>query len=343
MNYLLKTLNGERSDPPPLWLMRQAGRYLPEYRDLRKTCPDFISFCLDSNKASTATLQPIDRFDLDAAIIFSDILLVPWAMGNNVRFIENHGPKLEKIENLDDLEALTLSNLSQNLAPIGESIRKTRLKLSSDKALIGFCGAPWTVATYMLEGGGSRDFTLSRSCLWRDSALMTALINYLVVASVSFLEMQARAGADVLMIFDSWAGVVPSFLRKNMIIEPVARIVSELKALGITQPIIGFPKGLSGDFANYVAATGIDALAIDHTVDAEWLDAHLPKDLPVQGNLDPIALKAGGIQMEKSIISIRDAFHRRPHIFNLGHGIDKNTPIEHVKTLVSLVKKPILK
>jgi uroporphyrinogen decarboxylase len=330
---ILKTIHGDTSERP-IWFMRQAGRYLPEYRALRETTTDFISYCLDSDKASEATLQPITRYGFDAAIIFSDILMIPWAMDRNVRFKTGIGPLLDPLPSPDALAHLDPQVIMSRLLPVAEAVRKTRDQLDRDKALIGFCGAPWTVSTYMIEGGSSRDFSLARKWLWQDPKSYDALITALVDRSVDLLVMKAKAGADILMIFDSWAGVVPSYLRNRFILEPVARIIAGVRANGINQPIIAFPKGLSDGFDDYVHVTGCNVLAVDHTVSAEWLDVHLPRDVAVQGNLDPLAVETGGDAMLASAVAICSAFARRPHIFNLGHGIGQFTPLDHVDQLM---------
>lgn len=330
---ILKTIHGDTSERP-IWFMRQAGRYLPEYRALRETTTDFISYCLDSDKASEATLQPITRYGFDAAIIFSDILMIPWAMDRNVRFKTGVGPLLDPLPSPDALAHLDPQVIMSSLLPVADAVRKTRDRLDRDKALIGFCGAPWTVSTYMIEGGSSRDFSLARKWLWQDPKSYDALITALVDRSVDLLVMKAKAGADILMIFDSWAGVVPSYLRNRFILEPVARIIAGVRANGINHPIIAFPKGLSDGFDDYVHVTGCNVLAVDHTVSAEWLDAHLPRDVAVQGNLDPLAVETGGDAMLASADAICSAFARRPHIFNLGHGIGQFTPLDHVDQLM---------
>lgn len=335
---LLETIYGKVTNPPPVWLMRQAGRYLPEYQKLRQTSPDFISHCLDSDKAAETTLQPIQRFDLDAAIIFSDILLIPWAMGQKVKFVDGTGPVLNRLAHPAELSPISATAIQKQLQSVADAIKKTRGKLGKDKALIGFCGGAWTVASYMLEGGSSRDFRQARAMLWQETKACRVMLNHLVDASVAFLAMQARAGADVLMVFDSWAGVVPSFLRREVVIEPMAGIIAGLRQAGITQPIIAFPKGLSDGFAEYVAISKCDVLAVDQTVDCAWLDSHLPREVPVQGNLDPMALLAGGAGLAEATQKIRLAFRHRPHIFNLGHGIDPKTPIPHVHELLGYIR-----
>ena len=334
-----ETLKGRKDADTPIWLMRQAGRYLPEYRELRASEPDFIQYCLNSEKAAAATLQPVDRYGLDAAIIFSDILMIPWAMGAGVRFVENEGPKLDPLESAGDIGRMDSSGLLDDLAPVFKAVGITRGKLSAARNLIGFCGAPWTVATYMIEGGGSRDFEKSRNWLWSDPEGMAALMDRLVEESVVYLEAKAAAGADTLMIFDSWAGSVPSDFLDRMVIDPTRRIVEGLRGRGVAAPVIGFPKGIGEGVVAYAAGTGIQAVGLDHGVDPRWADGNLPKGFAVQGNLDPAALMEGGANMLAAADRILDAFSTRPHIFNLGHGIGQHTPPEHVERLVSHVRK----
>ena len=334
---IFDTINGN-IDALPIWFMRQAGRYLPEYKALRATTSDFINYCLDSNKAAEATLQPLRRYDLDAAIVFSDILLIPWAMGCDLRFEEGKGPILTPLKNPAEFPITPPEEVKRRLAPIGKTIQKTRTQLAKNKALIGFCGAPWTVSTYIIEGGTSRDFSNARKWLWQDSAAYNTLIDTLITHSIEFLVTQAKSGADILMIFDSWAGIVPGYLQKSYIFEPVARIIDGVRARGITVPIIAFPKGLSGNFTDYVHTTTCDVLAIDHSICPEWLNAHLPTDIAVQGNLDPMAVEIGGKTMLKSALDICNAFKTRPHIFNLGHGMGQFTPPQHVAELVNFLR-----
>ena len=335
----MNTLAGEKPTQTPIWMMRQAGRYLAEYRAVRQNQKDFISFCLNSEKACEVTLQPIERFDFDAAIIFSDILIVPWALDRNVHFIPGTGPKLTPLSSDTDLDDTLLDKVEDRLAPVGRAIELTRSKLAADKALIGFAGAPWTVITYMIEGGSSRDFAETRQWLWSYPKEFEALLDYVTQATISFLTMQAKAGADVLMLFDSWASAVPAERRDQIVIAPVRRIVRALREQGVKQPIIGFPKGIGEGIIAYADEAEIDALAIDHMTDAVWVDSVLPKNMPVQGNLDPLSLLVGGSQMIKSIDHILDSFRDRPHIFNLGHGITPPTPISSVEQMVQRVRK----
>ena len=336
---LMNTLAGKKPQRPPLWMMRQAGRYLAEYRAVRQDQKDFISFCLNPEKACEVTLQPIQRFDFDAAIIFSDILMVPWALERNVHFIPNTGPKLTPWTADMPLNDTLLDKISTRLTPVGTAVQLTRSKLAAEKALIGFAGAPWTVITYMIEGGSSRDFADTRQWLWSHPKEFEALLDYVTEATIQFLMVQARAGADVLMLFDSWASAVPAERREKIVIAPVRRIVGALRKQGIKQPIIGFPKGIGEGIISYAEEAEIDALAIDHTTDVAWVNKILPKNMPVQGNLDPLSLLVGGSEMRKSIDHILDSFKDRPHIFNLGHGITPPTPICNVEQMVQWVRK----
>ena len=336
---LHRTLSGLKDATTPIWFMRQAGRYLPEYRDLRASEPDFISYCLNSKKSSEATLQPMKRYDLDAAIIFSDILMIPWAIGAGVRFIEGEGPKLNALGAPYDIDQLPCDGLEQKLSPVAESLRLVRQNLGSDKSLIGFCGAPWTVATYMIEGGSCKDFAKSRQWLWKDLDGFEHLLNRLVEDSIRLLTMKAESGADTLMVFDSWAGAVPWPLRDRFVTKPMRRITEGLKKNGVKAPIIGFPKGVGEFILDYAEGAGINGVSLDHGVDMLWADRNLPKNLAVQGNLDPAAVVAGGAEMLKATDKILDACATRPHIFNLGHGFHPTTPPEHVTDLVNHVRK----
>ena len=324
---------------PPIWMMRQAGRYLKEYRDVRETTPDFISFCLDPEKASNVTIQPITRFGFDAAIIFSDILMVPWALERNVRFKPNHGPMLDPLADSSALDETLLDDAAQKLVPVADAITRTRTLLRDDTALIGFAGAPWTVMTYMIEGGSSKDFNTSRQMLWNDPAGFDKIMQIVTQATIEFLYLQAKAGADALMLFDSWASAVPSWHRDAIVNKPAATIIDSLRARGITQPVIGFPKGIGEGILSYADQVNINALGLDHGMDIRWAHKNLPASLPVQGNLDPISLIAGGDDMCANIDDILAVFADRPHIFNLGHGITPATPIANVTRMISHVRQ----
>lgn len=337
MNIMLETLACRKTEQTPLWLMRQAGRYLPEYRELRATTSDFISYCLDAEKAAEATLQPIHRFDLDAAILFSDILMIPWALDCQVRFVTGTGPLLEPLRHPQDITADD-SMLEEKLAPVYDAVRLVRRQLPEEKLLIGFCGAPFTVASYMIEGGSSRDFEKTRQWLWRDPPAFLHLLDRLVEWSVRHLAGQAEAGAGALMVFDSWAGAVPARFRHQVVIAPMAAIISGLRRRGINTPVIGFPRGIGGGLAAYATASGVDAIGLDQMTDPVWADSILPAGMPVQGNLDPAALLGDTASCNTAISSVLDAFANRPHIFNLGHGISQHTAPQAVANLVRQVR-----
>ena len=318
--------------------MRQAGRYLPEYRALRSKAKDFIAFCLDPELATEVTLQPVRRFGLDAAILFADILLVPHALGQSVRFVEGEGPRLEPIRDAAGLGGLSDVKLASTLAPVMQTVKGVRAALPADVTLIGFAGAPWTVATYMIEGRGKTDYENCRRMMWSEPKLFAALIDRLVDATSSYLIAQADAGAEVLKLFDSWAGAVPAPLFDLAVIAPTARIVKAVKASHPNIPIIGLPRAAGSHVARYAATTGVDAVAIDHMTDLASAAAALPAGVAAQGNLDPMLLMVGGAPMEAQARRILDAMKDRPFIFNLGHGVLQHTPPEHVARLVDVVK-----
>lgn len=339
MNRFLQTLARQKTPITPIWMMRQAGRYLEEYKTVRETTADFISFCLDPKKASDVTIQPITRFGFDAAIIFSDILMVPWALERNVRFKPSHGPILDRLEDTTKLDEKLLDSVADKLMPVADAITRTRAILSDDTALIGFAGAPWTIITYMLEGGSSKDFFITRQMLWNDLAGFSRIIDIVTHATIEFLSLQAVAGADALMLFDSWASAVPAWHRDALVNKPAATIIAGLRARGITKPVIGFPKGIGEAVLAYVDMTGIDMLGLDHGMDIAWAHKNLPTNLPVQGNLDPVSLISGGVEMLANIDSIIETFADRPHIFNLGHGITPTTPIANVTKMIEHVRQ----
>jgi uroporphyrinogen decarboxylase len=335
----LNTLSGTKSETTPVWMMRQAGRYLAEYRAVRSSQKDFISFCLNPEKASEVTLQPIARFGFDAAIIFSDILIIPWAMNRNVRFKTGVGPLLDPIERPSDVQNDIVRDLSSKLQPVGKAISLTRAALPERTALIGFAGAPWTLITYMAEGGSSRDFAKARLWAWQDKTALDGLLDILIEATVQFLTIQAKAGAEALMLFDSWAGAVPASQRDWLVIKPARNIVEKLRKNSIELPVIGFPKGIGEGLIAYANETGVTAVGLDHGVDPAWANTYLPKSMPVQGNLDPLSLINGGKAMIADIDHILDCFADRPHIFNLGHGITPATPVDHVQQMIDRVRQ----
>ena len=320
-----------------IWFMRQAGRYLPEFRKIRTENKNFIKLCMNSSLASEITLQPIKRFDLDAAIIFSDILIVPYALGQDVTFKESEGPKLSRFDSKIFLKT-SEKEFSKKLAPIYKAIELTRKKLNKKKSLISFVGAPWTLMTYMAEGGSSRDFATSRNWLWSDKSGVEKLTAQLIEAIIQFLALQAKAGANVLMLFDSWAGAVPASHRQFMVVDPAQKIISGLRARGINQPVIYFPKQLGEGLIDFADNVDCQAIAIDHNTDIRWAAKTLPKHITLQGNLDPLALLSAGPDMQYAVDDILEACSQRPHIFNLGHGITPPTPPEHLAKLISLVR-----
>ena len=340
-NLFLDTLSGKQSKERPIWLMRQAGRYLAEYKAIRASEPDFISLCLNSKKAVEITLQPINRFGFDAAIIFSDILLVPWALDRNVTFVTGEGPKLDPMETGDEITEAMIADMLPKLTPVATAISNCRSALTADRALIGFAGAPWTIITYLLEGGSSRDFTTARRWMWENDVRFNRLLDLVSLATADFLTLQAEAGADALMLFDSWASAVPSHLRKGVVIDPVNRIINILRDRGIQKPLIGFPKGIGEGLIEYCNETELQGVGIDQGVDMRWAATTLPSHLALQGNLDPLSLIAGGVSMARAIDEIFEATHGRPHIFNLGHGITPETPIKHVHDLIARAKGQI--
>ena len=335
---ILDSLNGQNLSPPPLWVMRQAGRYLPEYRAVRATTSDFISFCLSPEKACEVTLQPIRRYGFDASIIFSDILMVPWALDRNVHFVTGEGPKLTPMDAPGQLSELLFDGLEEKWAPVGEAVRLTRAALPSDTALIGFSGAPWTLMTYMAEGGSSRDFAATRSWLWSDPKGVEKLNDELCEAIIRFLSVQAEAGANVLMLFDSWAGAVPAQFRQQLVLEPAQKIIAGLRQRGIHQPVICFPKHIGEGLIAFANEVDCQAIALDHNTDIKWAADNLPSHITLQGNLDPLALLSAGAEMQRAVDVILEACANRAHIFNLGHGITPPTPPEHVDRLISMVR-----
>jgi uroporphyrinogen decarboxylase len=333
---LLAVLRGEKPETTPLWLMRQAGRYLPEYRELREEKGSFLNLVYDSDAAARVTLQPLDRFDFDAAILFSDILIVPFAIGQNLGFVTGEGPRLTPPLGSADLDSL--EPVAARLDPIYETVGKVKARLSPGVALIGFAGAPWTVATYMIAGQGSRDQLESRRMAYADEGRVQAIITAIEDVTLDYLTGQIDAGAEVIQLFDSWAGSLSPMQFDKWVIAPTARLVERLKGRHPDIPIIGFAKGAGGKLPAYAQETGVDLVGLDETVDPVWADKELPAGLPVQGNLDPLALLAGGDHMRDSVRRILDAFAERPHIFNLGHGILQDTSVANVEQLVALVK-----
>jgi uroporphyrinogen decarboxylase len=333
---LLTVLRGGNPDIIPVWLMRQAGRYLPEYRKLRAEKGGFMELVYDSDAAAEITLQPIRRFGFDGAILFSDILIVPHALGQDLRFEAGEGPRLSPP--LVDAALAALERAPGRLAPIYRTVEKVKAALPPETTLLGFAGSPWTVATYMVAGQGSRDQAEARAHAYADPEAFGAIIDAIAEMSVDYLSGQIEAGAEAVQLFDSWAGSLAPAQFERWVIAPTAGIVAALKARHPQTPIIGFPKGAGARLAAYARETGVDALGLDETIDPGWAVRALPGDLPLQGNLDPVALLAGGEALETAVGRILSSFEGRPHIFNLGHGIIKETPIAHVERLIALVR-----
>lgn len=334
---LLSVLRGAMPDTPPMWLMRQAGRYLPEYRALRAQKGGFLELVYDSEAAAEVTIQPLRRFAFDGAILFSDILIVPYAMGQELWFEAGEGPRLAPILAENDLSALTPDFTRFNA--VYETVRQVKAALDPSVTFLGFAGSPWTIATYMVAGQGSKDQGAARRMAYADPNRFGALIDAIIDATVTYLSGQIAAGVEAVQLFDSWAGSLAPLQFDRWVIAPNARIVERLKAIHPDIPIIGFPKGAGAKLAAYARGTGIDAVGVDETVDPHWANRELPAGLPVQGNLDPLALIAGGAAVREAVDNIRAAFAGRPHIFNLGHGILPDTPIDHVEALISYVRE----
>ena len=334
---LLETLNGKRGSRVPLWLMRQAGRYLPEYRALRAEKGGFLAMAYDSEAACEITLQPIDRFGFDGAILFSDILIVPHAMGQHLEFLAGEGPRLSPRL----IDATTLAGLEpepSHYDPIYETVRLCRQRLGPDTTMLGFAGSPWTVATYMVAGEGSRDQHDARALAYRDPGALQAIIDAIGDQTITYLRGQIDAGAEAVQLFDSWAGSLAPDEFERWVIAPNARIVAALKASHPDTPVIGFPKGAGEKLPAYARETGVNAVGVDETLDPSWVARELPAGMPVQGNLDPLLMLAGSDALERRARTILEAFAERPHVFNLGHGIDRRTPIAHVKRLIGTVR-----
>ena len=333
---LLDTLLGQNVRPRPAWLMRQAGRYLPEYRALRAEKGGFLALVYDSEAAAEITIQPLRRYGMDGAILFSDILIVPYAMGQDLEFLQGEGPHLSP--RLADAALSSLSAVPQRLTPIYDTVRLVKAQLPRGTTLLGFAGSPWTVATYMVAGEGSRDQHVTRELAYRDPPAFQAIIDAIVAVTIEYLAGQIQAGAEAVQLFDSWAGSLAPAEFERWVIAPNAAIAAALKARFPQVPVIGFPKGAGEKLPAYARETGVQAVGLDETIDPLWAHKALPAGLPVQGNLDPLLLLAGGEEMERQALRILNAFAERPHVFNLGHGIGQTTPVEHVAQLLSLVR-----
>jgi uroporphyrinogen decarboxylase len=338
---VLQVLAGRQPDRPPFWLMRQAGRYLPEYRTVRAQAGSFLDLCFNPELACEVTIQPLRRYRMDAAILFSDILIVPYALGQDVRFAEGEGPQLPPIRDREGLRALSQDQLHQRAAPVYATVRAIRAELARDfpqTTLIGFAGAPWTVACYMVEGGGSKEFQAVKRWAFSDPDGFGQLMDLLIEATVAYLSAQVEAGAEVVQLFDSWAGVLPAAEFDRWVIEPARRIAAALLARYPGLPLIGFPRGAGSNLTAYVSQAGMSAVSLDSSVSPAWAALHLPPTMAVQGNLDPVALLCGGRALQDGTAAILNALSGRPFIFNLGHGIIKETPPEHVAALARQIR-----
>ena len=339
---LLRVLAGETLSPPPWWLMRQAGRYLPEYRAVRARASDFVELCLTPGLAAELTMQPVRRYGMDAAILFSDILLLPHALGQKLTFRDGEGPVLEPVAGNAGVALLDGAHAVSRLEPVLEAVWQVRASLGPQTALIGFAGAPWTVATYMVEGGVSRDFRQVKAWAYGDPQGFAALIEVLIEATIELLAAEIAAGAEIVQLFDSWAGILPEAAFARWIIAPTARIVAALRGRQPDCPIIGFPRGAGVLYERYTAETGVDAVALDTMVSAGFAGARLRPLATVQGNLDPVLLLTGGAALESAVRDMRRAFSGGPWVFNLGHGVLPQTPTENVSVLAGLLAEPVV-
>lgn len=335
---MLSVLNGETRDIPPIWLMRQAGRYLPEYRAIRAKAGSFLDLCFNPALAAEVTLQPIRRYDLDAAILFADILLIPHALGQSLSFVEGEGPRLSPPTTMRDLDAYARRNVGEALAPICETIGRVRHSLAKDKALIGFAGAPWTVATYMLAGGPNADTAALRRRWYDEPAFVTRLLSILEDATVDYLTAQIDAGADVVQLFDTWAGGMPEAATRALSLEPLRRICDRLQAARPKTPVILFPKGVGPLVADYAAIRSCAAIGIDFAAPWEAARGLIAPHAAIQGGLDPMLVVKGGRAMEDAVVALLNAFRGVPYIFNLGHGLTPDTAPENVGRLIEIIR-----
>ena len=335
---LRSTLLGNRQSKPPVWMMRQAGRHLPEYLELRERAKDFLDFCYTPSLATEATLQPIRRYGMDGAILFADILLILDAMGLDVRFEKGVGPLVQQINAPEDLKNVPLTQVADRLSPVYETVSRVKANLPDETTLIGFAGSPWTVALYALEGRGKTDKSLSRGWAHGRPEDLSEVLTTIADASAHYLARQVEAGADVLMLFDSWAEGLPNDIFSEIIIAPTKYLIKKLRDLGVSVPIIGFPRGAGAMLPVYVEETGVNGVGLDTAAVPEFINSSLPKDFPVQGHLDPLLLIEGGKRLDKRVETLIDAYSDRPHIFNLGHGVLPQTPIKHVERVLEIIR-----
>ncbi len=336
---LIRALNGETFSVPPIWLMRQAGRYLPEYRETRKQAGNFLELCYNPDLAVEVTLQPIRRYDLDASIMFSDILVVPDALGQRVEFREGEGPVLEPIQAVEALNVLSPEGIIDHLQPVFETIRRLRRELPQDKTLIGFAGSPWTVAIYMVEGRGGTDGGTARRWAYQEPESFSQLMDVLVQATTEYLIAQVDNGVEVLQLFDSWSGVLSEDQFRKWSIEPTRKIIDGVRAVHPHIPVIGFPRGGGLMAAEYIRETGVSGISLDANAPLEWAKETLQPLATLQGNLDNQLLVSGGAEMDRSVRRILEVLGTGPFIFNLGHGIVPSTPPENVARVVELVRQ----
>jgi uroporphyrinogen decarboxylase len=335
---IIRAYQGERLDPVPLWMMRQAGRHLPEYLEVRATAKDFIDFCFSPDKAAEVTLQPIRRYDMDAAILFADILLIPIGLGRRVEFVKGVGPTLDPIDTVG-IDALTINGAADRISAVYETVSRVRSELDPTKALIGFCGGPWTVATYMLEGRGTPNKEAAKRFVYEQPEAMASLLHALVESSADYLIAQAKAGADALKIFESWAEGLSPDLFERLVIYPTADIIKKVRAAGVSVPIIGFPRGAGLNAIRYAHETGITALGAGTDVPLSDLRATVPEGMCLQGNLDPLALRTGGKALTRAVEQVLSDGADGPHVFNLGHGVTPDVKIKDVEAVIAQIRE----
>jgi uroporphyrinogen decarboxylase len=335
---LLNVLSSQRETPPPVWMMRQAGRYLPEYRAVREKAGGFLDLCFNPEFAADVTLQPVRRFGFDAAILFSDILVIPLALGRKLWFVEGEGPRLEPLADAKAAMALREDVDQKLLSPIYETVRRVKTELDAKTTLIGFCGAPWTVATYMVAGQGTPDQAPAKNLAAQAPDAFQYIIDCLVDASVDYLERQLEAGADTVQIFDTWAGSLAAPDFERWCVQPTKRLIAKLRARRPGTKVIGFPRGAGKNIPRYVEETGVNAVSLESDIDRTFAREQIQTRVPVQGNVDPLILRAGGAALDREVDDVLKAFSERPFIFNLGHGILPDTPIAHVEQMLKRVR-----
>jgi len=335
----LEILSGDIAERPAFWFLRQAGRYLPEYRDLRTKAGSFLNLVTSPELAAEVTLQPVRRFHPDAAILFSDILMVPYALQQKLEFTEGEGPKLDPIREFNDMGKLSPKKILERLEHAKEAVKLAKEDLPKDVAMVGFCGAPWTTATYMVEGGGSKDFNMIKKWAYRDPKGFNGLLTVIIETTVEFLSLQVQGGADAVMIFDSHAGIVPPALYDSSVIRPTQRLVKLFKARHPKIPVVGYPRGVGEGYQHFAKTTGINAIHIDERVTPKYAYDHLSMLMPVQGNIDPGAVLAGGESLKKATEQLMMRMCDRPFIMNVGHGLHKSTPVRHVEYLAEQTRR----